>query len=63
MLLMRRLMLVLVIGVVCAPVVRAQDRADLALSNGTVFSADGSGAVYDTIVESSPFLVETLRDS
>ena len=47
---MRRLRWVLVVGVVCAPPVLAQERADLALSNGTVFSADGSGAVYDTIV-------------
>ena len=47
---MRRLMLVLVIGVICAPPVLTQERADLILSNGTVFSADGSGAVDDTIV-------------
>ena len=50
MLIMRRLMLVLIIGAVCAPLVLAQERADLALSNGTVFSADGAGTVYDTIV-------------
>ena len=47
---MRRLILVIAIGAVCAPSLWAQERADLALSNGTIFSADGSGAVYSTIV-------------
>ena len=47
---MRQLMMVLVIGVTCAAPVPAQERADLILSNGAVFSGNGSGTVYDTIV-------------
>ena len=47
---MRRLILVIAIGAVCAPSLWAQERADLALANGTVFPADGSGAVYSAIV-------------
>ena len=49
-LIMRRLILALSIGAVCTALVQAQDRADLSLSNGVVFPADGSAAVYSTIV-------------
>ena len=49
-LIMQRLILALSIGAVCTALVQAQDRADLSLSNGVVFPADGSAAVYSTIV-------------
>lgn len=50
MLTMRRLILAVAIGCVCATLLSAQERADLALFNGAVFPANGSAAVYSTIV-------------
>ena len=50
---MRRLILAVAIGAVggvCGTLLSAQERADLALFNGSVFPADGSAAVYSTIV-------------
>ena len=46
----RRLILALSIGAACATSAQAQERADLALTNGVIFPANGSAAVYSTLV-------------